>query len=384
VHLDESGSEPRYGMLETIRKFALEILRQHTEEAEALRLAQTAFFADLALAAWTELSAGVPEAIRRMGADEDNLRAMLAQLLETGDAETALRVAGGSLSLYWTAAGGQFTEARVWLDRAFREGAAASTTARAWGFSGLALVTLFQGDFVAAKTAAIECRALAQASDDPVLAGQGLFTLSLVDEAIGEFDTAAQLALEAAETARALDAPGILAWSLMILGNARRKTGDLQAATVALEEALALFRGINGGLGEANTLMNLARTARAEGNLKQAARLHADSLRVRGDAGVLAEAFDDLVGIAEIAQVLGYVEPAARLLGAEDTYRRVFGSVGWGTTLKLRDRTREALIEQLDAKRFAQAWDAGKALSIEQVMAEALVLADGLSILVEN
>ncbi|MDQ3222794.1 MAG: helix-turn-helix domain-containing protein, partial [Gemmatimonadota bacterium] len=163
VHLDESGSEPRYGMLETIREFALEILRQHTEEAEALRLAQTAFFADLALAAWTELSAGVPEAIRRMGADEDNLRAMLAQLLETGDAETALRVAGGSLSLYWTAAGGQFTEARVWLDRAFREGAAASTTARAWGFSGLALVTLFQGDFVAAKTAAIECRALAQA-----------------------------------------------------------------------------------------------------------------------------------------------------------------------------------------------------------------------------
>ena len=72
---------------------------------------------------------------------------------------------------------------------------------------------------------------------------------------------------------------------------------------------------------------------------------------------------------------MGHIEPAARLLGAEDTYGTVFGSVGWGTTPLRRERTRQALVEQLGDARFAQASDAGRALSIEQAIAEALALA---------
>ena len=378
VRLDESGVEPRYRMLETIREFALGHLRQHTKEEEAMRLAHAAFFAKLTLAARDELSAGVPDAIRRVGAEEDNLRITLAQLLAAGDAETALRVAGGSLCFYWTVAGGQFTEARVWLDRALREGAGASAAARAWGFCGLSLITLFQGDVVTAKRAAIECQTLAHATNDPMLAVQGPLSLSFVLEATGEFDAAAHLALEAVEAAHLVDDPGILGWSLMALGNARRKSGYSQEATSTLEEALALFRAVGGIWGESNTLMNLARIARAEDNLARAAQLHADSLRVRREAGMLADAFDDLVGIAEIAQVLGYLEPATRLLGAEETYRTVFGSVGWGGTSMLRDQAHQALREQLGNERFARAWDAGSVLSTDQAIAEALTLASEL------
>ncbi len=376
--IDHAEGEPRFTMLQTIREFALENLRQHAEEVVGIRLAHAAFFADLALAARVGISAGVPEAIRRVGAEEDNFRAMLAHLLETGDAETALRVTGSVLCVYWAAAGGQFSEARAWLARALREGAGASAAARAWAFSGLALISLYQDDLVTARMAATACRVLAQAIDDPMLAVQGPFALSLIEEAEGQMDAVVHLASEAVAAARMVDDPGSLGWSLIVLGSARWHTGDLHGATSALEEALALFHGVGGVWGESNALMNLAGVARAEGSLEQAARLHADSLRLRRDAGVLAEAFDDLVGIAEIAQALGHAAPAARLLGADDTYRTVYGSVGWGITPMRREQTRRALVERLGDAQFRQDWDAGRVLSTEQAIAEALELAEEL------
>ena len=170
---DQADDEPRFTMLETIREFALDQLHEAYGGRGSSRLAHAAFFADLALAAWAEISAGVPEAIRRVGAEEDNFRAMLAHFLETGDAETALRVAGSALCGYWTVAGGHFTEARAWLDRALREGAGASAAARAWAFGGLSQITLFQGDFVTARTAATECHAPGPSDRRPDAGGTG-------------------------------------------------------------------------------------------------------------------------------------------------------------------------------------------------------------------
>jgi hypothetical protein len=97
------------------------------------------------------------------------------------------------------------------------------------------------------------------------------------------------------------------------------------------------------------------------------------------DSGVLALVFNTLLGIADVAQVLGHAESAARLLGAEDRYLTMFGSVPWGPTPRLREQTRRALIKQLGDAHFTQAWNAGKALPTEQAMDEALSLAETLS-----
>ena len=376
---DQADDGPRFTMLETIREFALAQLQEHPTDEGSSRLAHAAYFADLALTARVGILAGVPEAIHRLGAEEDNFRTMLGHFLETGDAETALLVAGSVLCTCWMIAGGQFTEARAWLERALREGASAPAAARAWGFLALSQITLFQGDFVAARTAASECHALTEATGNSMLAGLGPFALSVVGEAAGQMDAVVNLASEAVEAARVDDPGFLLGWSLMILGSALRDTGDLHGATAALEEALTLFRGVGGVSGEANVLMNLAGVARAEGSPARAARLHADALRLRRDAGMLTDAYDDLVGIAEVAQMMGYLEPAARLLGAEESYGTVFGSVGWGVTPVRRERTRRAVMEQLGDERFRKLWDAGRALSIQEAIDEALVLADALA-----
>jgi predicted ATPase len=370
--------EPRFAMLETIREFAQEQLRQHGDDETVVRRAHADYFAAMAMAAAVPLRCGVPEAVGRLRLEEDNLRTMLGYLLETGDAESAL-IAGSSLGVYWIVAGGQFTEARTWLERALRQGVGASAVARGAAFHALSVIANHQGDRATARTAANACRDLAEETGDPILAARGSSALCFVAEAEGRMEATARLAADAVAAARLGDDPSILGWALIGLGSGRWRTGDLPGARAALEEARTLFHGIGGAWGEANALMNLAGVARAEGCLGRAVRLHADSLRVRRDAGVLAEAFDDLVGIAEIAHAMGYAEAAARLLGAEAAYRTLYGSVGWGMTALRREATRQALIAQVGEERFRHAWEAGRALSTEDAIAEALALADELA-----
>ena len=379
---DEAGYEPRFTMLETIREFALEQLHGHPQDEQAVLQAHAAFFADLALAAWVELTVGVPKAVRRMRAEEDNLRSMLTYLLDAGDVETALRIIGGSLSEYWTVSGGQFSEARGWHERALRQGeaAGASATARAWAMYGLTILAVHQGDLVAGRKAATEGLALARASQDPLLAALSPFAFSLVERSAGRTDVAEPLVVEAVAAARIVRDPGTLAWTLQALGHHRYRAGDLEAATTALEEALALFRACGGVWGECDNLVTLAAVVQARGDLAHSAQLYADSLRLRRDSGLLADVYMDLLGVAELAHAMGHGEAAVRLLGAEHSYSTSRGYVGVGGEVLLRrEPTRQALMEQLGEVRFRPAWDAGRALSIEEAIDEAISLAAELA-----
>ena len=108
--------EPRFRMLETVREYGLERLEAAGDEAGTIRQGHAAYFAKLAIDARADLSAGVPATVRSMQAEDANLRAMVTYLLESGDAETVLRVVGGSLSEYWFAVGGEVSVVRDWLE----------------------------------------------------------------------------------------------------------------------------------------------------------------------------------------------------------------------------------------------------------------------------
>jgi predicted ATPase len=377
---DQPDNEPRFMMLETIREFALERLGEDTTEEQAVDRAHAAFFAEQVLAAWVDLTAGVPKAVRRVRAEEADHRGMLTYLLEAGDVETALRVLG-SLSEYWTVSGGQFSEARGWLDRALLQGEVAgnSPAARAWALYGLTIIAALQGDHVAGRRAGTEGLALGRASHDPLLVALGAFALSLLEEEGGRRDVAASLVFEALAAARAAQEPATLGWTIQALGRHRFHAGDLDRATAALEEALALFRGCGGVWGECNTLAALALVARAQDNLARSAQLLADALRLRRDSELLADVFVDLLGVIDLAHLTNQAEAAARLLGAEDAYCTRFGYVGIGGIATRRGQVQRELLEQLGDKQFRQAWEAGRALSIEEAIDEALILADELA-----
>lgn len=203
--------------------------------------------------------------------------------------------------------------------------------------------------------------------------------MSWVEQDEGHPETAARYAREAVAAARAAGDPGTCGWSLHMLGTAQLCAGDLPGATSSLEASLALFRELGGVFGEANALAKLADVARTAGDLERAARLHADALQVRHGAGLPGEAFVDLVGIAQIAQVRGRLEPAARLLGAADADRGLYGAVGWGPTSVRWEQTHQALMEQLGEQRFAGSYALGRLLTIEQAVAESLDLVNALT-----
>jgi predicted ATPase len=379
----EEGAEgePRFRMLETVREYGLERLEAAGDEAGAIRQGHAAYFAKLAIDARANLSAGVPATVRSMRAEDANLRVMVANLLERGDTETVLRVAGGSLSEYWLAVGGEISVVRDWLSRAFQHGRGVSAEARAWGLFGIWMVTIQQGDLAEAKRAATEEHELALALNHPLLTVKSRQHLSMLAASEGRMEDAVALASEALRLARTLsdrDEPG---WSLCILATVQSFRGDEEAAKKALEEAVQIFRSVGGVWSEAEALTQLAEAVRSTGAYDLALHHHVEALQLRRDLDQPGLAYINLVGLAVIAQAIGQFEAAATLLGAEDSYRRFTGHLDigqWSSPIP-NEQVQQALREQLGDARFSELWEAGNALSTEQAIAMALTLADELA-----
>jgi predicted ATPase/DNA-binding SARP family transcriptional activator len=94
------GDEPRLGMLETIREFALERLEARGD-GEAVRRRHAAFY--LVLAEEAEpglLGPQQREWVERLESERDNIRAALSWALDAGEPEVGLRM-GSSLWRFW-------------------------------------------------------------------------------------------------------------------------------------------------------------------------------------------------------------------------------------------------------------------------------------------
>ena len=376
---DHGDDTPRFTLLETIREYALECLHQQPGEEKAIRRAHAIYFAGQALARWDSLTVGQPLAVRWVRAEEANLRAAVAYLLQEGEIEMALRLIGGSLSEYWTVSGGQFTEARDWLERALRQGEQASPEARAWGLYGVTILAAHQGDWSAGRQAGVEGTALARASGDPLLAALNPFALSLVEEYAGLGKASESLVIEAVAAARGAHHAGTLGWALQALGRRRLAAGDLAAATAAFDEALKLHQECDGVWGACNALIGLAWLAQLQGDTASAAQFYANSLRQRRGSGILADVYADLLGVIELAHSLGQTAAAARLLGAEYEYCTRFGYEGVGFLVPGRERVRQQLVAGMGDAAFHQAWTEGQRLTIAEAISQALALVDDLA-----
>lgn len=165
------------------------------------------------------------------------------------------------------------------------------------------------------------------------------------------------------------DALGI-GWVLNNLGLGAQSLGDLGRATSFWTESLRLQRDQGDLHGFANTLCNLGIIAREQGNAHEALALLRESLAMRRD-------LQDKPGIIECLEEIALVEHegrpdwAALLLGAAERLRE-----GAGLSLSAGQATHYgrliAVRDVLRAGHVAPAWVAGRAMSLEQAVAEAL------------
>ncbi|CAA9559743.1 MAG: hypothetical protein AVDCRST_MAG73-3542 [uncultured Thermomicrobiales bacterium] len=376
---------PRFGLLETIREYALDRLEAEGERDETARR-HAAYFAGLVEQATVPLwEAGADEWMGAFGLETDqaNLRAALGWLA-VHDPVAHVRMAG-PLAMVWYQYG-HLVEGRRWLDGALaiaeRLGESLPATDHAGALIGFGLVCQMQGDLTRAE-ASLE-RGLARAGEAGdlrraaigrsllvgVLVSEGRYGEAepLVERALAEWRALAQV--PAASHAQARGRQVWIGHALFHLGLVAYARREWERAVRLLTEAVSLYELGGDEIGASDPLHYLALIGGERGDFHGSAATVADvlrRLRRRGSEPALA---DGLADAATLAAFRGECAAAARLFGAAT---RLLETGGAAYSLPARDtyeRAAAAARRGLGEEDWRTAFAAGRGMSLDRALAE--------------
>lgn len=410
----EEGSEgrTRVGMLETVREFGLAELDREGEKETWGR-----WQADYWLS-WVEPGEGIyctldePGWLDRLDREHDNLRAALDWAFDTGEVETAMRLAAALWWYWWVR--GHFADGRRWLERALDRGDDLSPTLRARAMLGagqlaggqgdqeravelleqslaihrdtgdrqeMATVLLNlgyalreAGDYRRARVSMEEALALRHELED----GRGVATAlqALGETALreGDLETARDLLEESFVLAQRSGNRLRAARALLSLGDLARDHGDHDRAAVLYERGLERFRALKQTTGVGQALSTLADLARRRGTNDRARELYAEALVLSRDTGSIPHIVSNLIGFAALAAAQGRPERAARLCGGIDALVESLGVVFPREERELYETTVASTRTAIGERDFAEQWAAGRRMSTEETITLALQL----------
>jgi tetratricopeptide (TPR) repeat protein len=414
VQVAERAGQSRYALLETVREYALEQLEASGESARA-QMRHLGWCVTLAEEAEVHLN-GPAQAqwLGRLDTEHDNLRAALSWARERGAVEQGLRLAG-ALWQFWRMHG-HLSEGRGWLEglqaQAESGPVASAVAVRAKAQQGAAVLAWAQADYGQATALGESSLELYRAAGDRRGMATALNTLGNVAREQGDFARAAALHQEGLALRRELGDKRGVAISLNNLGNVAQELGDYARAVALYEESLALKRelgdtwGIAGALnnlglvaqelgdpararalyeeslalkrelgdtwGVAGALHNLGGVAQDLGDYARAAALHAESLRLAQELGDRLLVAVIVEGLAGVAAAQGRARRAARLFGAAEAWRDALGMPPRSSQRADRDRAAQGARAAVGEAAWTAAWTAGRGLTIEQAIVEAL------------
>jgi predicted ATPase/DNA-binding SARP family transcriptional activator len=403
------GEEPRFGMLETIREYALERLAERGD-GEAVRRRHADLYLMLAEEAEQELLG--PQQIRwllRLDGERDNLRASLTWAIEAGEAELGLRTAA-ALWRFWQLRAAD-AEGRDYLDRLLAIGSGSPAT-RATARSRAASLAYVQGDSDAVRRYLEASLPVHRRLGDKQKLASYLGLLGMTALGQGDVQAARALTAEALETARELGDVLTETYSLAQVGLVFARSGDLDEGQRALEESVRRSRRLGNIRSVASWTRSLGWIAFLRHDHAHARRLFEESLAVHrslddawGIAGSLSnlsllalESNDIATAEALLKETLGLeqkggyrhrlansLEVAARLAAAQDRPRRAARLYGAASFLRASpdgDAVDFCLLDPaLDVDRirstlgehdFESAWTEGRAMSVSESVAYAL------------
>jgi predicted ATPase/DNA-binding CsgD family transcriptional regulator len=191
----------------------------------------------------------------------------------------------------------------------------------------------------------------------------------------GDLDGAAdEYGLGLAHAREAGDTVGV-ARSLTGLGLVRCRQGQPVRALADLEEGIGLYRRLGSRPGVASALCALGQLAASERRAGRAHALLRESLALRRELEEkpgIAECFDLLAAVAVQSGRQQDARSAARLLGAADAAREAMEAPLPPGEQPRRTATARAASARLGRSAFGAAWTSGKALALDQALAEAL------------
>jgi predicted ATPase/class 3 adenylate cyclase len=366
VRTEPEDGDVRFGMLETIREFGSDVLAD-TGEASKARRRHASYFLSLAEGAEPTLTVRDQGWLDRLEREHDNLRAALRWAIDTGEAETGLRITG-ALWRFWQVRG-HLAEGRRWSDDVLAlPGAAARTCSRAKALSAAGSLAYWLRDTDSVRGPYEESLTIYQELGDPRGEAEALYNLGFAYLLAGEYPAAQDLYQRAADMYRGLDDPRRLAHAITAMAMAAYQQGDLETTDVLNEEARATFLRVGDLWGIALTAGQLTALGLKRGDLKRARAAAIDSLEANQALGSTLGNAVSIQALAVLAVRLGRPERGVRLAGAVDRIKEVAGGEAPQGIVGLEDPC-EIAKTSLTQDRIEALREEGRAMTLDEATA---------------
>ena len=368
--------EPRIGVLEVIRSYALDELSAHGEVDE-LRRRHACYYRGLAAEAGPRLAG--PEQISWLGRlqrDRHNLHAAMRSLLDRGELDAAVEMTWALWRYWWLR--GQQREARGWMEEALER-----ATTNKGGLSplrhGHALLSIgsfawAKGDDDDARPAVEEGLRLCRGAGDLRAQGTAQVLLGLLAMQAGDLARSEDRLDEGLRLWRASGDPWGEAWALGYVGLVSMLRGEYGLAEGQFGESLRMARASGDRVPMCEALYYLGQLARTRGDRASAAGYFAEGIGLAGEVGEPVISAYLLRGVAEEVASRGRAADAARLLGAADAALEAVGAPWYIDRLDrpMHERIVADAHAELGESDFRAAWALGRSMGLSQAVAEVL------------
>jgi predicted ATPase len=308
----------RFGMLETIREYALEQFEQ-LEEADELRSRHIDYL--LALSGATGQKGTLTEKawLRRIEAERDNIRGALSWSLSSGHEVQGLQLAT-SLGRFWLIR--DHREGFRWLSDALTRahGAPPRLRGEALGWAGSALYHI--GDYASTSELYRESIELLREVGDQRGVASILARLAGAQLNLNQIEKARASIEESLSIYDELGDREGAAYPLEKLGWLEWQSGDRDRAIQHIEESLARAREFGDSWWEAQQLSSLGEMALESREIARAERFSRDGLALSLEHGDRRSVVYCLALLAAVAAQRGETERAGRLWGGLDALER--------------------------------------------------------------
>ena len=316
----------RYWMLETIREFATERL-DALADAPALRNRHATWYVELTEQARPELRARDARTwLERLDAEHANLRAALEHLLDSGDADGALRLSG-AIWPYWQTRG-HWTEGRRYLTAAVTLGADLDPERLVNSLWGGSILAQWQGDTDEGEQLASRILEISTtAVDQEHVYAVAIHLLAIVATRRGDSDQALALLEKSVAIGRGGGDQWLFSIALNNLGNLLMGEGEYERAIGFFEESLAVGEARGDLDRRARANQNLGWATHCLGDLDRARDFYHRGLEAATEIGLVECQLWSLFGLAAVdvesgdtrtgAPLFGYTTELASRLGAD-------------------------------------------------------------------
>jgi predicted ATPase/class 3 adenylate cyclase len=242
----------------------------------------------------------------------------------------------------------------------------------AYSLHNLALLAHEQGDYETASGHYAECLAIQQELGNT--AGVAVTLNNLANMALeqGDLETAWTLHERCLELQRKLGNPGLAGRTLANLGNVARARGAYGDALDLAREGLAACVAADDRPGAAAAGAALGDAALAAGDHARAGKALSEALLLAFELAQRLSVASCLESLARLAHAQAEPVKAARLLGVADALREEMGTPRPPAERREIGTLTDALQQTTGDDAFRAAWDAGRAMALEEAVGYAL------------